>query len=712
MSDPFNIVNIVLSMTILFFLRHFLSFQEIAQRTSITTFIPLLNIRQSYLFIMGFLFWALSLIITPINQFLSPQVFLLDILRISFLIASTMYIAHALMYFSILPIRKKRKPPDMVLIDRFRWAGIAVMIGLSLFLIRIGDDSAISNVIAHWIFPVWQLTIIAHTFWILLSSEHPMSWFILIILVSWSASIPAELNQVHSITCITLVLFLLLLLRANFLYVEETFKHANSFKLQKDAMISFLKKLSGSEESQPEKNLGQTPAAHERESYFMGGFDLNRLLQQTLRYGMDLTNASAGAIFVWDDIEQLFMKSKNEPGKGRLLSARVVEGPYPPELEMGYQPNLASRISYIHEVVCSEKIPIGKGIVGLAAKNGISIRITDAGHDKRIQQQYEPFLQIKSMLVVPLKVDDQTVAALSVVNPKNEDARFSPSDEATLSAMAEQAAHTLGSAIMHNSLQAIERLERDMELAKEVQQLLLPKTCPHLEGYDIAAASVPAQEVGGDYYDFFLLDEDRLGIAIADVSGKGIPGALTMATVRSALRALSKQDKTAREMIIELNRFIRPDMRQGTFISMSLAVLRLSTGELQLARAGHEPLLLLKDGQSQFDQITPPGIVLGLVNGDIFAKNTEIQSVQLNEGDTVVLYTDGITEAMNRSLEEFTLERFLYSLKQNRNRNAKDTVKAIRDKITEFSGNIPQHDDLTLVVIKRRPQKANPANRN
>ena len=121
MSDPFNIVNIVLSMTILFFLRHFLSFQEIAQRTSITTFIPLLNIRQSYLFIMGFLFWALSLIITPINQFLSPQVFLLDILRISFLIASTMYIAHALMYFAILPIRKKRKPPDMVLIDRFRW---------------------------------------------------------------------------------------------------------------------------------------------------------------------------------------------------------------------------------------------------------------------------------------------------------------------------------------------------------------------------------------------------------------------------------------------------------------------------------------------------------------------------------------------------------------------------------------------------------------
>ena len=383
----------------------------------------------------------------------------------------------------------------------------------------------------------------------------------------------------------------------------------------------------------------------------------------------------------------------------------------PPELEMGYQPNLASRISYIHEVVCSEKIPIGKGIVGLAAKNGISIRITDAGHDKRIQQQYEPFLQIKSMLVVPLKVDDQTVAALSVVNPKNEDARFSPSDEATLSAMAEQAAHTLGSAIMHNSLQAIERLERDMELAKEVQQLLLPKTCPHLEGYDIAAASVPAQEVGGDYYDFFLLDEDRLGIAIADVSGKGIPGALTMATVRSALRALSKQDKTAREMIIELNRFIRPDMRQGTFISMSLAVLRLSTGELQLARAGHEPLLLLKDGQSQFDQITPPGIVLGLVNGDIFAENTEIQSVQLNEGDTVVLYTDGITEAMNRSLEEFTLERFLYSLKQNRNRNAKETVKAIRDKITEFSGNIPQHDDLTLVVIKRQSQKANPANR-
>ena len=302
----------------------------------------------------------------------------------------------------------------------------------------------------------------------------------------------------------------------------------------------------------------------------------------------------------------------------------------------------------------------------------------------------------------------QTVAVLSVVNPKNEEARFTPPDEATLSAMAEQAAHTLGGAIMHNSLKEIDRLERDMELAKEVQQLLLPKTCPQLEGYDIAAASVPAQEVGGDYYDFFLLDNDRLGVAIADVSGKGIPGALTMATVRSALRALAKQDKTAREMITELNRFIRPDMRQGTFISMSLVMLRLSTGEIQLARAGHEPLLLLKNDRSHFDQITPPGIVLGLVNGDVFAKNTEIQSIQLDEGDTVVLYTDGVTEAMNRSLEEFTLERFLYSLKENRNRSAQDTIEAIRGKITEFSGNTPQHDDLTLVVIKRQSKNTNP----
>ncbi|RJP22199.1 MAG: GAF domain-containing protein [Candidatus Omnitrophota bacterium] len=702
MLDLIRSVNLSVGIGIVTYLFVSLSYRGIAEKNNISPFIPILNLKQSRLLIIGFVLWTIALIL----EILSPSpagisALLINIARPAILTAATMYIAHSLIIFISLSTRKEKIADSLDRINLYRIAGIAVLVGTVLFSIWLGKQFAVYERLFLSFYMVWQLIIVTHVFSFLQVCKHPMQKALMVLLIVWGINIPAAIFHVAIVTTAALAGFLALILRSNYLYLQETLKRASSFKTEKDVMISFLSKLSSGDESMMRKDDHHEDSVPDDEISYWGGFDLDRLLQIMLDYGMELCGASAGAIFIRDDIHEMFSKTQKMPKRGIFFSARAVAGMYPPTFELGHLPHSSAQIDRIHDMVRSEKVSIGTGVVGQAAKTGKSILISDVAGDPQIQQQHEDYLKIRCILAVPLKLLDQTVAVLSVINKKNMRKGFDHQDEATLMAMAVQAANTLGSAIMHSNLQEKERLQREIELAREVQRLLLPKSCPQITGYLIAARSDPAQDVGGDYYDFLWLDDDRLAIVVADVSGKGIPGALTMATVRSALRAIVTQNKNARDILIELNKFILPDMRQGTFVSMLLAIMKVSTGEIEVVRAGHEPLLLFHRNRSTHEEIAPAGIALGMVDGEFFKANTQLERIQMQEGDKLVLYTDGVTEAMNPSLREFSFERFIKTLEECKTNSAEDTVLTISNRIASFAGKQPQHDDITLVVLQR-----------
>jgi len=175
--------------------------------------------------------------------------------------------------------------------------------------------------------------------------------------------------------------------------------------------------------------------------------------------------------------------------------------------------------------------------------------------------------------------------------------------------------------------------------------------------------------------------------------------------VRSALRALSRHADGARDLLIRLNEFIAHDIRRDMFISMMIAILNTETGQLEIARAGHDPLILLREGEKQPHLIQPDGIVLGLVGGQTFADYTKEEIIDLESGDIVVFYTDGITEAMNPDGQEYSLKRFIGNIIQMRHEDPTGLIQAVNKDLARFASGVPQHDDLTLLVLKVGPRR-------
>lgn len=243
-----------------------------------------------------------------------------------------------------------------------------------------------------------------------------------------------------------------------------------------------------------------------------------------------------------------------------------------------------------------------------------------------------------------------------------------------------------------------ERLEKELDVAREVQQKILPSKIPEYPGLQISSVFIPAFEVGGDYYDFFEISKDKLGFVIADVSGKGISAAFIMAEVKGIFESLSKTIETPKEILIKANEILRSTLDSRTFVSAAYGYIDVKEKKLYFARAGHCPLFLLRETESK--QIKPSGLGLGLSDGDYFKQTLEEYSIDLNPNDTIVLYTDGVTEAKNERLEDFGDKHFLDLLRTNNNLSADDLSNKIIQEITVFSSNHSQYDDITLVIFK------------
>lgn len=245
-----------------------------------------------------------------------------------------------------------------------------------------------------------------------------------------------------------------------------------------------------------------------------------------------------------------------------------------------------------------------------------------------------------------------------------------------------------------------ERMAKELEIARRVQMSLLPKASPRLNGYDIAGICIPALEVGGDYYDFVYSGRKSIGIAIGDVSGKGVPAAIYMTLTKGILQSHAEENISPKTVLSKVNSLMYRTIDRNSFVSMFYAVLDVESKTIRFARAGQCPVIVAQRFNEQTLFLTPRGMALGLEVGKVFDSILEEQHLVLQPGEVLVFYTDGFTEARNSRGEEFGEARLVSSLTRHRDGSAQEIINGICKDVETFTQGFAQHDDMTMVVVK------------
>ena len=417
--------------------------------------------------------------------------------------------------------------------------------------------------------------------------------------------------------------------------------------------------------------------------------ELDQLFRLIIICSKRTLNAASGAIFLLNEAHT-------------YLKAKIVDGLFPPIFETipaDALSKLSTKAKYIQDLIMNLQIPLGEGIVGGVAQSRSSILIKDALMDQRIPQPTIDFLKVKTLMAVPLIFKEEVIGVMITAN-KEEETSFDETDLSLLEALADQAAISIHNAKLYKEIAEKELLDKELQIATQVQRLLIPLHFPKISGFDFAALNRPAREIGGDYYDFFPIGEDQYGIVIADVSGKGIPAALVMTMARSILRSLAPGNFSPRQVLSELNRHLFPDMQQEMFISLAYLTLDQKNKKLSLTRAGHEPIIFFEHEKSNIKLLRPQGIVLGMDSGPLFTSTLEEVLLILKEGDILTLFTDGVTEAQDKEGNEFGYDALIEAIRSSSHLSAQEIADHVMARILRFTGNIPQRDDTTLVIVK------------
>ena len=249
-----------------------------------------------------------------------------------------------------------------------------------------------------------------------------------------------------------------------------------------------------------------------------------------------------------------------------------------------------------------------------------------------------------------------------------------------------------------------EKMQKEIEVAKQIQQSLLPRKRPEISGYDIAPLYQAAAEVGGDYYDFVQVDDDTIGVVVADVSGKGVPGSLVMTMIRTALRMEARGNRNASDVMSKMNSFVTDDMKKGMFVTMFYVILDSKNRVISYASAGHNPMILYRHETKETFFLNPRGFPVGISLPDetLFRRSMNLEKVRLKKDDMLVIYTDGVTEAMNLRREQYGEERLIQMVKQYAYLPPTEFIERLDADIKLFTGDYPQSDDITVVAVKEK----------
>ena len=350
----------------------------------------------------------------------------------------------------------------------------------------------------------------------------------------------------------------------------------------------------------------------------------------------------------------------------------------------------------VAEQAAEIRLPFGRGLAGTVAETGQEIVLHDAYADSRFDrsQDARTGFRTRSMLVVPVRnKESKVVGVLQLLNKKQ--GSFGEKDLRFLDAISDHMAIAMENARRHMDLVEKNRMERELQLGREIQSRLLPTPPVDVRDTSIAAMSVPCYEVGGDYFDFIELPDGDLGIAIGDVSGKGVAAAMIMSSLQAALRVAAAIERDMPKLVTRLNALLFRMARGRKYVTFFFARYSPATGELRYVNAGHNPPFVCTSAGLR--QLASTGRPIGILPEAVYTE----ESVMLDSGSTLILYTDGLNEAANPDEEEFGMDRLAALVREATAYEVDAVPERILESILDFEAGAHATDDKTLVVVRR-----------
>jgi sigma-B regulation protein RsbU (phosphoserine phosphatase) len=392
-------------------------------------------------------------------------------------------------------------------------------------------------------------------------------------------------------------------------------------------------------------------------------FDLEKLLSIILNLATKNLNAARGTIYLIDE-------------KTKELWSKVLKG----------------------EGLVEIRLPIGTGISGTVAETGETINLQDASKDTRFYSGFDKRsgFRTKTMLCMPMKNrQGKIIGVFQIINKKK--GVFDREDELFLNAFSEHAALAIENARLHQASLESERVMKELQIAAEIQQRLLPKEIAAISHYDIAAVAQPCATIGGDFYDVIPLGNNRFAFVMADVTGKGIPAALMVSTLHASLRAYIQSNTDLSELTAKLNTLVYQNSPAERFITFFIMILDSETHTVTYVNAGHNYPYLFRPQSGEVIELQASGLPLGMLD------NMKYESNQINLGrdDVLALYTDGVTEAMDRRQEQYSEDRLKQTIQKSLVGQAFEIKDHVLQDVRIFIGQEPPSDDLTLLVLKQ-----------
>ncbi len=449
-------------------------------------------------------------------------------------------------------------------------------------------------------------------------------------------------------------------------YLENFSEYATILQIYLDQVCLSLIKTKIYEEmcNFKEESAAKLDAINEM-GELLGNLDLDRIMAKLMELSLKILLAEVGSIMLFNDDNELSTS-----------------------IEWGLKDDFVKSIIYTDGTRLIDKVATSRSVY----------HIEDLPHDQELSIASNKYA-VNSIISFPLFTKNKTYGVINVINQEG-GTSFGSLEIETLKTVAQLASIAIENAVYHQQAIEQEKLLEQLRIAGDIQRGLLPQANPVIEGLDISGISMPAVNVGGDFFDYINTPEDKLCVVIGDVAGKGIPAALLMAMTRSMLRSSLQQSENnlndLPKRVQSVNNSLARENLNGKFVTALIYILDLKVMKIHFLSAGHTPLYIFRPRENSFQSYNEGGLPFGIL------ENEEYQHavVDINPGDILVTYTDGVTEAQCKSGELFGYQRLQNIIKEQASQSAQDIRNAVIKEVEDFALGMPQFDDLTLVVAK------------
>jgi len=359
------------------------------------------------------------------------------------------------------------------------------------------------------------------------------------------------------------------------------------------------------------------------------------------------------------------------------------------------QPALYTMVRRIDQTNYIMPFRLNEQLIGWMLKNTKPLIINDFSTNQFFQNTDSSRFVIHSLLAVPLIIKNKMIGVLALFNKKNKKG-FTDGDQRLLSIIATESTQVIENARLYKQEQEFKRIKEELRMAFKIQRDLLPKELPKIKNYEISAVNIPARSVSGDYYDFEK-DNNLVHFCLGDVSGKGMPAALLAANLQATLRGQALLNSFITDTLKNTNYILYNNTSPEKFATLFYGVLDPINNKLKYSNAGHNPPFFVQTNKNKIKRLEKGGMILGIMEDSEYEEET----VHFEKGDLLLIYSDGISEAMNEKEEEFGEKNIETFISKDTDKSAKEITDTLLEEVKKFVGKTPQSDDMTIIAIKR-----------